>query len=241
MKLAIVNHAGMTGKTTLTKHLLIPNLPGAKRIEIEDVNAGDGIADAELNAKQLKDLAAELNAADDSQHFVIDIGSSVIKDVTRQLEQLKSLLRNIDLWVVPVTKEARQSKDSAKTVNTLIELGVPASSIMLLPNKVEDVNTFDEDFEHVMKLRSVGVLISNQAVLWSEVFEMLKDKAESVYDLERNVPDFKSMKRDAAGDKDALLVVGQRMVLQDLAEFSVKNLNAVWADLVEQAGLTLEA
>jgi len=57
MKVAVLNLSGNTGKTTLTKHLLVPLL-GAHRIEIEDVNTGDGQADTELAATKFQTLAA---------------------------------------------------------------------------------------------------------------------------------------------------------------------------------------
>lgn len=228
MKVAVLNLSGNTGKTTLSKHLLVPLL-GAQRIEIEDVNTGDGQADTELAATKFQTLAAELNVADDDESFVIDIGASNAKLMLEHFAQLKITRRAIDFWVIPTVASSKQKADSLNTAKKLMGIGVPASQIVMIINNVDDVDAMEDDFAPILSARAIGLHVADQVVLSSEAFEMLKGQNESVFDLANNPPDFKKLKISAKkAGPDALAALGRRMVLQDLAEAAADNLKAVF-------------
>lgn len=240
MKLAVVNLAGLVGKTTLSKNLLVPNLPGAKRIEVENINAGDGVADASVKSKQFKALASELFVM--PGHFVLDIGASTIENISKELEYLDDLVQAIDLWVIPVV-QGRVMVDSAKTAQLLVKtLGVEPSKIFILPNRVEDPETFESDFAEVLALKKGGIRVSSQGVLENALYDQLRGKQESIYDLVNNAPDFDSLTRAAqeSGDADEMKRIGELRVKTNVARRLVRNLNGVWADMTEQTGLVVE-
>jgi hypothetical protein len=230
MKVAVINLSGNTGKTTISKHLLAPLLPNAKRAQIEDVNTGDGEADASMAAKKFKSLAAELNVADDDENFVIDIGASNAKAMIENFSQLSSTRAAIDFWVIPVVSAAKQKADSLNTIKVLTEIGVSTDKIVLLLNNVIDTESVESDFSTILAVRKIGCHVADEVILASEVFEMLKGGNDSVFAIEAAKPDFKALKKVAreSGDPDALSVVGQRMVLQDMAEAACANLRAVF-------------
>ena len=228
-KCAVINLSGNTGKTTLTKHLLTPQL-GARRIQIEDTNTGDGEPDFELAAKKFQTLAAELNVSADEENFVIDIGASNAKAMIDHFSKLKSTRSSIDYWVVPVVSASKQKTDSINTVRALIEIEVEPKKIIVVMNNVEDIDSFEDDFRGIFALRKLGVVVADQAVLATDVFEMLKGDNRSVFDLANNPPDFKSLKQAARASSNAseLDKVGRNMVMQDLAEAAADNLRSVF-------------
>ena len=107
MKIAVINFSGNTGKSVLSKNMLIPLLPGAKRISIEDINDPGGRSDATITASMFPSLAAELNAFDEDKHFVLDIGASSAKEMVGHFTRLATTRSDIDVWIVPVTRSRR--------------------------------------------------------------------------------------------------------------------------------------
>ncbi len=229
MKVAVINLSGNTGKTTLSKHLFAPLL-NARRVQIEDVNVGDGEPDLELAAGKFKLLAAELNVADDSDNFVIDIGASNAKLMIEHFADLKTTRSAVDFWVIPVVSASKQKMDSLNTANTLIKIGVEPSKIVMVLNNVTDIDSLEHDFAAIIGVRELGIQVANEAVLSSDVFEMLKGDVSNVFDLVKTPPDFKALLKAArkADDKEAIKNVGVKMVMQDLVEAAAKNLRAVF-------------
>ena len=229
MKVAVINLSGNTGKTTLSKHLLAPQL-NARRIQIEDVNVGDGEPDLELAASRFKSLAAELNTAEDTENFVIDIGASNAQAMVEHFAQLKTTRAGIDFWVIPVVPASKQKADSINTASTLIKIGVKPDRIVMVLNNIIDTKSVEHDFAQILALRSLDIHVAGQAVLANEVYELLKGSAESVFDLVKNPPDFKALLKAARDKKDTDQVreLGVKMVHQDLAEDASANLKAVF-------------
>ena len=229
MKVAVINLSGNTGKTTLSKHLLAPLLK-ARRVQIEDVNSSDGKPDIEVTAAKFKTLAAQLNVASDNENFVIDIGASNAKSMIEHFSALRSTRAAIDFWIIPVVPASKQKTDSINTAATLMEIGVEPNKIVMLLNNVTDTESVDYDFKTIFDTSKLGVQVVSQVVLANEVFELLKNENNSVFDLANNRPDFKALVKAArdAGDSSALQALGVRMVTQDLAEDAVENLRAVF-------------
>ena len=146
MKIAVINFSGNTGKSTLTKNLLVPQIPGCKRISIEEINEGDGKSDLDIGASLFRNLAAELNVADDDQHFVIDIGASAAKSMLSHFATLRTTRSDISFWVVPVTSQVKQRADTLNTVKALIEIGVKPERIVVVANNISEIALFEGDF-----------------------------------------------------------------------------------------------
>jgi len=222
--IALINKSGNTGKTTLAKQLA--TLFSAERIQIEDQNTSDGAVDLELSAARFKEVAGQLNIADPDDHFILDIGASNAKPMMEHFAKLKTTRAAMDFFVVPVVPAAKQITDSLATVNDLIKIGVEPSRIVVLLNNITDVDQLEKQFESVFLLRAFGVHVCDQAVLNSDVFELMKGQDESIYDLEASPPDFRALKKKAKEEGGDLMALGDKMVLQDLAENAAANLRA---------------
>lgn len=64
MKLAVISFSGNVGKSTITRQLLAPRLPGGRVIAVESINADEGQAQA-LRGFQLGELQEYLQGVDD--------------------------------------------------------------------------------------------------------------------------------------------------------------------------------
>lgn len=230
MKITIINLSGNTGKTTLARHLFTPQLPNAKRVQIEDVNMGDDQPDMELAAGKFKALAAELNIAAADEHFVIDIGASNARLMMEHFYKLKSTRAGIDYWVIPVVPASKQRADSLNTVKSLINIGVEPEKIILILNNIIDIEAVPEEFSTIFHVRIKGIHVIEEFVLSSEVYEMLKNKPHTVFAMANNPPNFKNLIQETRlkGDNKALEKLGQQQVLQDMAEAAAGNLKVVF-------------
>ena len=175
MKVVIINLSGNTGKTTLAKHLLSPLL-NARRVQIEDVNSGDGEPDLELAAGKFKALAAELNVADDDENFVIDIGASNAKPMIEHFSALKSTRAGIDFWIIPVVPPSKQKVDSLNTASTLMKIGVDPEKIVMVLNNVVDTDSIEHDFAAIFGVGKLGIHVASEVVLASVVSNCSKTK-----------------------------------------------------------------
>lgn len=229
MKTVIINLSGNTGKTTLAKHMFTP-LTKAKRISIEDVNSGDGSPDLEISSTKFKKLAGELNTADESENFVIDVGASNAKNMIANFDALASTTELIDCWVIPVTPSSKQITDSLRTAQSLKDLGIDPEKIVLLPNNVTDTESFDTDFALIYKAGQLGFIVPEQAILSTEAFEMLKNDERSIFDVVNGKINFTAKKAELrkAGDEEGLAKLGQEMVLYDLSRFASRNIKKVF-------------
>ena len=233
MKTVIMNLSGNTGKSTLARHMLAPLL-NARLCTIEDVNQGDGTVDVEISAKQFNELASELNIADDDENFVIDIGASNAKYMLEKFAELALTTELIDCWLIPVTPHSKQNIDSIRTAIALVNCGVPHKKIVLFANNVSDVDTFENDYKPMLLLRetkpSERFVICSEAVLSSDVYEILKEDPRTIFDIAKNKPDFSALKKQlrAANDMEGLKNLGEEMVLFDMCRVATKNVQTVF-------------
>lgn len=191
---------------------------------------GDDLVDIEMAASKFKGLAAELNTADDDVHYIIDIGASNAKAMIEHFANLRTTRAAIDYWVIPVVPSKKQQADSLNTLQALGQIGVDYKKIVMVLNNIDDERNLTEEFSNIFKVRALDVHVTEPAVLSSEIFELLKDKVESVFAMVASQPDFKMLIKQARDNKDTerLKVLGMNQVLHDLAESSVENLISVF-------------
>ena len=233
MKLVVTHCSGSTCKTTLSKHMFAPLMNG-RRIEVEDINSGDGQADASLESKHFNALAAELNVLSDEDNVVLDIGASTFRKVILdKMSELRTTREEIDWWVVPCTPSAKVVLDTITTVQSLIKIGVKPDRIIIIKSQVTEIDpsSMEKTFALVDAMEQLGIFIAPEAVLTSEVYDELKGDQRNVIDMDNNYPDFKAMKRAAAGNEVAMVNVGRAILLQNQAENAAKNLRAVYSSL----------
>ncbi len=223
-----INIAGGAAKTTYTKHGLVPLIPNAVRISIEDWNSGDGKADLEIGAKAFYALAAQLNT-DEDQNFVLDIGTSNSRAMLQHFSDLALTMERIAFWVIPVRSGSKERIDTLKTVSKLLEMGVDPATIILIAQAVTDVYQFDQEFEPLITAaKTHGFCFAQQAVLFNEVYNMTKGSDQTVFDIVRDKPDFKRLRQENAGNEAKLLEIGHQMLIFSLAQTAVRNLLSVF-------------
>jgi len=149
MKITLINNSGNVGKTTIAREVLGINMPNAVIIEVETHNTGNAKYEKvfkeyyKINATDIEDLYTKLVENED---IVLDIGASNILDFLKQLEQFAGLESLIDMFLVPVTKDAKQLQDTLKTINILLKLGINPSKIIVIANRVNP-SEFERDFK----------------------------------------------------------------------------------------------
>lgn len=228
INVAVVNMAGGVGKTTYTKHGLVPLIPNAVRISIEDWNSGDGKADLEIGAKSFYKLAAQLNT-DEEQSFVIDIGTSNSKQMLQHFSDLQLTTERIGFWVLPVRSGSKERIDTLKTISKLMEIDIDPSKIVVIAQAVTDVGQFDADFGPLMvAAKSHGFCFAGQGVLFNEVYNMTKGSDQTVFDIVQDKPDFKLLRQEQAGNEKKLLEIGNQMLIYSLAKTATRNLLSVF-------------
>lgn len=232
MKIVVTNMSGNAGKTTLRKHLFGPLMPDANLITIEDMNDGDGPVREELEARDFRQLAIELNTADTDSNYVLDIGSSSLREALQHFKTLRTTRDVIDFWVLPCCPTIKQRNDTVQTIKLLLEMGISAHQIRIIPNAVEDFREADIIFAPIReKAREIGYQVCPVPVLWSDIFQMLKDRPASVFDVAANRTDFRTEVQRMKGDPAALEGLGRAMVARDLAEDAAHNLREVFSNL----------
>ncbi|MCE4351924.1 hypothetical protein LYZ86_22400, partial [Xanthomonas hortorum pv. cynarae] len=142
MKIAVINFSGNTGKSTVSKHLLYPRLKDAEYIAVESINADEGEGES-VRGKQFGALQEQLLVIDSA---VIDVGSSNVEDFVKLMRQYRGSHEDMDLFVIPAVKEAKQIKDTIATIQALAAMGVPAKKIRVVFNKLEADDTVEDAF-----------------------------------------------------------------------------------------------
>ncbi|WP_017164635.1 StbB family protein, partial [Xanthomonas phaseoli] len=139
MKIAVINFSGNTGKSTVSKHLLYPRLKDAEYIAVESINADEGEGEGgSVRGKQFGALQEQLLVMDSA---VIDVGSSNVEDFVKLMRQYRGSHEDMDLFVIPTVKEAKQIKDTIATIQALAAMDVSAKKIRVVFNKLEADDT----------------------------------------------------------------------------------------------------
>lgn len=229
MKIAVINFSGNTGKSMLTKNMLVPLLAGARRISIEDLNEAGGRPDATITAGMFPSLAAELNAFDADKHFVLDIGASSAKEMIGHFVRLASTREDIDLWLVPVTPSSKQCADSINTIRKLVDIGVDAARVVVVPNNITDVALFEMDFKRLgLAAAEMGFRLCDQGVPASRIYDMTRSADESLFEIAGDSTDYRDLLRRQRGDAAMVQDIGRRMVVRDMAREACTHLRAVF-------------
>lgn len=228
INVAVVSIAGTACKTTYTKHGLAPLIPNSVRICVDDWNSGDGVADLEISGKSFYQVAKQVNT-DDRQSFLLDVGASNSKLMMRHFHDLELTREAINFWVVPVRPGSKERIDTLRTIAKLLEMSIPAKTIIVIAQAITDVEQFDQEFSQ-MKDAAIesGFIFAEQAVLFNEVFNMIKGSDQSVFDIVRSKPDFSAMRRAASGNEKKLIQIGNEMLIYSLALTASRNLLSVF-------------
>lgn len=133
MKIAVMNFSGNVGKSTISRHLLLPRIKEAVLIPVETINS-DGGQDEAVNSKRFVEINELINI---STAAIVDVGASNIEDFMQRMGKLKRSHEDFDFFVIPVTPEAKGQRDTINIIDVLAKLGVPVKKIRVVFNKME--------------------------------------------------------------------------------------------------------
>ena len=231
MKICVLNFSGNVGKSTIAAHLLQPRLNGPV-ISVESVNVdaqSDGVDVERLRGRQFADLQARLIKVPAA---VVDVGSSNIEEFMKQMQQYEGSQDEFDWFVVPVVKASKQQIDTVNTVRALRAIGVPASKIRVVINKVDTDDDLRQDFAQIFAFCATGhaALPDGAVVYENEVFAGLKSLQMTIADLTNDPIDYRQKLREAKNETEQDSAI-QMFALKQLAKTCNKNLNTAYEAL----------
>lgn len=231
MKIAVINFSGNVGKSTISRHLLLPRLKNAELIPIETINS-DGSDDEAMKGKQFGELLEGLALLDDA---VIDIGASNVEDFINLMGQYKGSHEDFDLFVVPTVPKTKQQKDTISTIDALSQLGVPAKKIRLVFNMLELDETTDKSFPGLYQYHQEDgkfTLNENCTIHLNDIYGKLKGAQQSIKDILQDKTDYKELIKEAKTPEEKLQYA-QLLAIKRLAAGVTEELDGVFKALVK--------
>jgi len=195
IKLAVLNNSGNVGKSTICQTLLKPRLDESQIIRVETINS-DGSNDNKLSAKEFDEI---LKSIDDSECTIIDVGSSNIEQFMVQMLEFKGSHELIDYFMVPVTTQDKQQRDSINTINNLLDSGIEKEKIKVIFNQAEKDMEIRKQYAIFLSDKTCSKITGDNPaiVYYNNIFNILTKsglKYEDVYNDDR---DFRTLIRSA--------------------------------------------
>ena len=237
-RIAVTNITGNVGKTTIAANVLAPNMPSAKFIAVETINAaGDALGyDVEkFKGKEFSQVYAELAVAED---LILDIGASNVEEFMRRLTKFEDGHDEIDIFVIPVTAGKKEATESLKTVEMLSAAGVPPEKIRLIFNRVEESveDEFSTVLNYVKKHRNC-IADPECAIYESEIYDLMAARKQSLEQAMESTTNFKQelAAARAADDKKAFAKATDAMTINKQAKSALRQSKAVFEILTAEA------
>ena len=234
MKVAVINFSGNVGKTTVSRHLLVPRMKAAEFV-IESINAGAG--DEMGNSERLKgkDFATLQDSLLEVPDAVVDIGASNVEELISGMIQFDGSHENFDDFLVPVMDDKKQQQDTMNTIATLEGLGVPPSKIRVVFNKVAmgDANSIDLIFSGIFGLHATQrnfTLVPGAVIYTNQLYNRLPALKMSIPEVLADTRDYRAIYGELKDD-EARAHAKRMIAAQQLARSAQKNLDAVFAAL----------
>ena len=231
MKIAVINFSGNVGKSTLSKHMLLPRLKDAEYIAVESINADEGGGEL-VRGKQYGALQEQLMLLDSA---IVDVGASNVEEFIRQMQQYRGSHEDYDIFLVPTVKESKQIKDTIGTIEALAAMGVPAKKIKLVFNKLESDETVEDVFFPLIAYHAEKknfTLKQNAALYFSELYQKLRTFNMSVDDLLADQTDYKAKLKEAK-TQDEKMEAASKISMRRLATSAKENLDTVFSLVVK--------
>ena len=229
MKTIVMNFSGNVGKSTVARHLLSPRMNNARIIPVESINS-DGTQDEAMRGKQYGDLLELMSVMED---VVVDVGASNVEDFVALMKKYDGSHEDFDYFVIPTVKNTKQQNDTISTIEALHEIGIPAKSIRLVFNMVDDADNIQKSFDRLFKYHasSKNFMLRPDAVIHeNEIFLKLKNSAESISDILSDPTDLKALLK-AESDPEEKMNIAAKIGIKRLASGVTKELDGVYKSL----------
>ena len=229
MKLAVISFSGNVGKSTITRHLLAPRLPGAQVIAVESINADDGLAPS-LRGAQFGALQEHLQAVDD---VVVDVGASNVEELMRLMHLYRDSHEEFDGFVVPTVPAPKQQQDTIATLVDLHAVGVPPERIRLVFNMVDDREPLEQTFDSLLaflELRPIAQANPACRIRLNEVYARIRGTSADLAQIALDDTDYKRLIARSS-DRAEKMALGRKLATRRLARGAVPELDACFAAL----------
>jgi hypothetical protein len=229
MKIAVLSLSGNMGKTTLSRHLLVPRIKDCELISVETTNK-DGQESTTIRGDRFTKLMMKVGT---SENCVVDVGSSNSEDFLFFMKQQKGSHEDFSLFLIPVINDEKQMSDTIKTIAELKGLGVNANKIKVLLNKIVDEDEIESDFEMLLKYHkdSKAFKIIDKFVYENEVYRMLLKNKLTVSGVLNDKTDYQVLMKDAK-DTQAKVNILEIISLRRLCLGVVEELDDVFKSVV---------
>lgn len=226
MKIAMINFSGNVGKSTLAQHMVLPRIKDAVFIPVESINADDSDVES-IRGKEFGGLTEYLAT---QSAAVVDVGASNVEDFVRLMKQFRGSHQDFDYYVIPTVKEKKQQKDTVATIEALSAIGVPASKIRLIFNKIDIDEKVESSFAAIFAYHESEKkfwLHPAAAIHDNEVFDRLKPLKVGISELVADATDYRAKITEAKEDKEKQAMI-RMLSAQRLARSANENLDAVF-------------
>lgn len=232
MKIAVINFSGNVGKTTISRHLLLPRIHGAELIAVESINAEEGHQGQSLRGRQFAELQEYMQTVDSA---VVDIGASNVEELLGLMRRYRGSHEDFDAFVIPTVPALKQQKDTMATLIDLSRLGVTASRLKIVFNMADEGTDVAQTFELLLAFLQdypVASACIRCRLGVNEIYGRLKGMgaAADLAALATDTTDYKSLivKANSVAEK---LALAQALATRRLACGVVPELDACFAAL----------
>lgn len=186
IKIAVLNNSGNVGKSTICNTLLKPRIESSEVIRIETINE-DGADGEKLAAKDMTNVIEKIDLTDNA---IIDIGSSNIEHFIKGIKENIGSHEDIDIYLLPVTPDIKQQKDTYNTIEELIDMGVEPEQIGIILNRVDLSIPLESQFKFlfesdILKQTASSEILKCLIIPDAQVFTLI-DAIETTYEVSVN-------------------------------------------------------
>jgi hypothetical protein len=230
---AVISFSGNVGKTLVSSYLLTPRIDGARYVSVESINSDENMQDVTVTARKFDSIYEALLMRE--HPLVIDIGASNVEEFLKRMVQSRGSHQDIDYYIIPTVKEAKQVRDTINTIGALIKIGVKANQIKVVFNKVEAHDNVQDDFLPLFELAKdkqfSGILISEDcAIEMNDVFQLLRNSDINLNDLIQDNTDYRAQLRTTKDQNEREQLVF-KIQMKGLSISADENLNQVFSRL----------
>lgn len=234
MRVAVLNYTGNVGKTVIAANLLAPRMNNAPVYAIETINetaASMGVDVQKLRGDEFRALFQQISFLDDA---IVDVGASNVEEFLSGLTKYAASTDEIEYFIVPVTAGEKEMKETIAMVNTLAQMGIEASRVLVVCNRVkrDAVSEFQPIFNFAEATNSCRV--SSEAVIFEiELYDMLARYRMSASVALADTTDYKQVGKAAmaCGDEAAFQIAADKRAIKAMAKTASKQLDAVFNHL----------
>ncbi|SAI73154.1 Uncharacterised protein [Bordetella ansorpii] len=234
MNIVVLNYSGSVGKTVVASHVLAPRIPSADIIAVESTNetgADLGLTVEQMRGEQFGLLFRRLLTCEAA---IVDVGATNVEDFLAHMVRYDQSHDEIDYFVLPVIPSGKAQRETLKTIEALVALGVQAPRIRVVFNRVE-IDVRDE-FAPIFGYARVNQTFQPNplaAIYRNDVFDLLANRRITISEVLADTTDYRQLLREAKPtDEKEIARYTELIALRALARPVHQQLDSVFAALL---------